>query len=102
MNISKEIVIPIIILTLLMLVPGWIIYNYLGDFIFYQRLSSNGIVKNATLENKGVLKDGEFRTSYTTLSSENHQFIVGYNTDDNKYVKCQVEVSKTTYPVRIV
>ncbi len=99
MNISKEIIIPIIILTLLILVPGWIIYNYLGDFIFYQKLSTDGVVKKATLENKGVLKDGEFHTSYTTLPSENHQFIVGYKTDDNKYVKCQVGVSQTTYDV---
>lgn len=95
---NKELILPLIIALLLLIVPLWLLGNYLTDFLFYQKLSSSGTNATARLNYKYIVThENWLRNYFINDSTENYKFIVGYKTADFIWTKCEIGVSKDTY-----
>lgn len=95
---SKEIILPLIVLLMLIITPIWMITRYYPDYEFYDELYKSGISKTATLLNKEIRINENGLLNYFIIDNkDNYLFKVGYETKDNDYVRCFVGVSKDTY-----
>jgi len=95
---SKEIILPLIVLLMLILTPIWMYTRYYPDYSFHDELYKNGIGKTAVLLNKEIrINENGFLNYFVLDNNENYLFKLGYKTPDNNYVRCNVGVSKDTY-----
>ncbi|MEQ9619006.1 MAG: PF20097 family protein [Deltaproteobacteria bacterium] len=95
----KELILPLLVVVTLTVVATWILYNFLGKFIFYEKLHRGGVETNAVLLDKGIFRNGRlFKTSVTSASND-HRFVVAFATEEGVTGKCTISVSKRTYDV---
>jgi hypothetical protein len=95
---SKEIILPLLVTTLLIITPIWMIISYYGKYSYYQNLSKNGVETGARLTNKEIrIDEREILKLFIRDKTENYRFTVDFNTDKNRYVRCEFGVSKDTY-----
>ena len=98
MTSPTALILPVIIALLLLIIPLWMLGNYLHDFLFYQKLSRSGENVTARLNNKYiVIHENWLRNYFINDSKENYKFVVGYRTSDFIWTKCEFGVSKDTY-----
>lgn len=95
----KELILPLLVVVMLTAVPAWIFYSFLGKFIFYEKLHSNGVNATAVLLDKAIIRDGRLFKTSVTSSSDDHRFLVGFTTGKGVTAKCKISVSKRTYDV---
>ena len=95
---SKEIIVPLLVAVLLTITPIWMFFSYYGKYFYYQNLSENGVSKEARLTNKEIkIDETQILKLFIRDKTENYRFTVGFNTDNNSYIRCEFGVSKDTY-----
>ncbi len=95
----KELILPAIVVIILTAVPAWILYNFAGKLFLYESLHRYGVRTRAVLLDKGVRIDGKVVKYSVTDPSDDHMFLVGFETKDGKEAACRLGVSKNTYDV---
>ena len=95
----KELILPLLVVVMLTAVPAWIFYNFLGKFIFYEKLHRKGVRTSAVLLDKSILRDGRLFKTSVTSASDDHRFLVAFTTGEGFTAKCTISVSKRTYDV---
>ncbi|HSG32182.1 MAG TPA: PF20097 family protein [Thermodesulfobacteriota bacterium] len=95
---SKEIILPVIVILLLLITPLWMICTYYGEYSYYDELSKDGIQTGARLDNKEIKTDksGIF-SLFIADSTENYRLTAGYYINTDSYIRCEFGVSKDTF-----
>lgn len=95
---SAELVLAVVLNLILLAVPTRLITSNLGEFMFYQKLSSSGINTKARLDNKYISTDDNWFSNYFVGDSkDNYKFVVGYTQNDRIWTNCVFGVSRDTY-----
>lgn len=92
----KDIVFPILVLSLLFGITVAFPFYFSKDFVKYKNLKNKGVRSIAATAGKKEIEDKKFTSLLTGYKNHKYKLVAGYNIDGVFY-KCDLSVSKTTF-----
>ena len=94
---KKEFALPLILLLLVGMASLYITVKYLGDFLYYNNLTKNGVFTTSVISGKEIIDVKESAATGSSSASNSHILKLSYTTPDNKNQPCKAVVSKNVY-----